>query len=772
MSGMRWTAADGRSGHLPLLGVEVEALLDGGSAEVVTRQRWCNPEKVALEATYVFPLPADAAVHGFTAFVEGRRVEGRVMGREAAFATWDDAVSEGHGAFLLDAERPDIFSVTLGNLKPGVEVVLELRWVTRLHVEGPAWRFSLPTTVSPRYVAAGARPEVGEPDSDRINPPKVPKVSYGLSFSLSVAPGFGPVSRIESPTHPLRLTLGPTPKVELSQPEAPLDRDLVVLVESQFRGPRASVATGPHGERFVEVAFIPEGLEAAQEGQEFVFVLDCSGSMGGASIAEARRALELCVRALGAGDTFEIIRFGSSWQATFGAARPYDQASLDEALACIRRTDANMGGTELLAPLRYLTGLSASRPRTVVVLTDGQISNEAEVVALLGRHAATHRCFSFGIGSGASESLVRGLARVTRGEAEFIAPGERIEPKVLRQFGRMRTPSLTDVRVDWGGLEVEQVPTVLPGVFQGEPLTVRARVKAGTSAAVTLHGGGRSWTVPLDLERATAWGPIPRMWARALITELEDAGASPPSAPAAPLEVGPPVAGGHPELNARLLTLGWSFGIVSRATSMVAVEIREEGDRVTETPLKAKVPVALTAGWGGSGGFGAFGTGGAVAPVGPPPASMPAFASMPAPMPVSPGRFAAPPPPAVPPAMSVSAAPSSSEPRRARARGESPVAATVAFDAGPGGAPSSSDPLDRLFALLSGQQADGSFTRDAVLAATADRAGLEAALAAAEPGSVPSVLTAAALVILEARFAEQRPLWEAAARKARDFLAK
>ena len=40
------------------------------------------------------------------------------------------------------------------------------------------------------------------------------------------------------------------------------------------------------------------------------------------------------------------------------------------------------------------------------------------------------RCFTFGIGSGASSALVRGIARAGNGSAEFIADNERMQSKV------------------------------------------------------------------------------------------------------------------------------------------------------------------------------------------------------------------------------------------------------------------------------------------------------------------------------------------------------
>ena len=44
------------------------------------------------------------------------------------------------------------------------------------------------------------------------------------------------------------------------------------------------------------------------------------------------------------------------------------------------------------------------------------------------------RCFTFGIGSGASTVLVEGLARAGNGTAEFVKEGERMQPKVFLRF--------------------------------------------------------------------------------------------------------------------------------------------------------------------------------------------------------------------------------------------------------------------------------------------------------------------------------------------------
>ena len=107
---------------------------------------------------YLFPLDEGAAVCGFEALIDGTLVVGEAMEREAAFAKYDDAMQAGHGAYLLDEERPDVFQASVGNLPPGKEALLKITYVSELDVQDGALRFVVPTTVSPRYApAVGSR---------------------------------------------------------------------------------------------------------------------------------------------------------------------------------------------------------------------------------------------------------------------------------------------------------------------------------------------------------------------------------------------------------------------------------------------------------------------------------------------------------------------------------------------------------------------------------------------------------------------------------------
>jgi Ca-activated chloride channel family protein len=324
--------------------------------------------------------------------------------------------------------------------------------------------------------------------------------------------------------------------------------------------------------------------------------------MGGSSIQEAKNALQLCLRSLRAGCRFNIVGFGSSFEMLFPESRPYANDTLQTASTAVAAMDADLGGTEILAPLQALLATKAHPeiPRQLFILTDGQVSNTEAVIGLLRKHATTTRVFTFGIGRGASHHLVRGMARAGNGAAEFIYPGERIEPKVLRQLTKALAPALTDVRVDWGGRPVTLAPSRIPPLFAGSRTLLYGFLPKGLPATVTLHArsarGPVVFPLTLDATRATSSRLLATLAARTLIRELED------QASEQGTHRGSRQRRGQPDrLTAEIVRLGTTYQLCSSHTSFVAIERREtpvEGDLQLR-----KVPVLLTHGWGGEEGM-------------------------------------------------------------------------------------------------------------------------------------------------------------------------
>ncbi|MDB4932343.1 MAG: von Willebrand factor type domain protein, partial [Myxococcaceae bacterium] len=588
---------------VPLKGVEVDGEVLGAHARVRVRQRYCNESRKAIEAVYTFPLPADATLTGFAMTCDGRRLEGAVKEREAAFRQYDDAVFAGHGAALLEQERANVFTATVGNLLPGEETLVEVEYVQRVTADEGSLRWMIPTLVAPRYIPGaptGDRTAHGSsgptdrvPDADRITPPRVAEVGYGLKLDLLF--DLGRAVTVASPSHAITAVAeGTRVRVRFAQAEVALDRDVVLTAHGA--GAAATQAAGvvahcsPGSDGYLALSVVPDlaGYGGhGSRGETVVFVVDVSGSMEGDSIREARAALRLCLRHLRAGDRFNVIAFSSSHTCFEREPTPFTQSSMAAADRWIDALVAN-GGTELLEPMALATTM-AGTSGAVVLLTDGQVGNEDEILqAVLKRRGASRaRVYSFGIGTNVSDALLRDLARETGGAVEFIHPGERIDEKVVAQFARAVAPRVTDVTVRWVGVDVgEAAPARTPDLVDGEPWSLLARYGRGGGGTAEIAGRWRgeafALSVPVDLPEQVSRPVVAKLWAAERIRDLEDAR----------------VEGRRAEtMKARITAIAVEHGIASRYTSFVVVEQRTGDRRASGAPDTVVVPVGLPAGW-------------------------------------------------------------------------------------------------------------------------------------------------------------------------------
>ncbi|XP_072411602.1 von Willebrand factor A domain-containing protein 5A-like isoform X1 [Chiloscyllium punctatum] len=249
------------------------------------------------------------------------------------------------------------------------------------------------------------------------------------------------------------------------------------------------------GDPIVMVSIYPAFPEKPSQlsSGEFIFLMDCSGSMacpmsedysggGPTRVQSAQETLLLLLKSLPLGCYFNIYRFGRSFNSFFPESIEYNQQSMKAALATLDGISADMGGTEILEPLRaiYSKPCKASHPRQLFVFTDGEVSNTKMVIDEVQKNAHSHRCFSFGIGQGASTQLIKGIAKATSGNAEFITGKERMQPKVLQSLKFALQPAVSDLTIGWelpSGVEaalLSQLPTV---IFNGQRSIVYAQLK-------------------------------------------------------------------------------------------------------------------------------------------------------------------------------------------------------------------------------------------------------------------------------------------------------
>ncbi|XP_041911218.1 von Willebrand factor A domain-containing protein 5B1 [Arvicola amphibius] len=208
---------------------------------------------------------------------------------------------------------------------------------------------------------------------------------------------------------------------------------------------------------------------------EFIFLIDRSSSMSRTSIQCVKEAMLVALKSLMPACLFNVVGFGSTFKTVFASSQIYNEANLAKACDCIQRIRADMGGTNILSPLKWILRqpVHQGHPRLLFLVTDGAVSNTGKVLELVRNHAFSTRCYSFGIGPSVCYRLVKGLASVSKGSAEFLTEGERLQPKMIKSLKKAMAPVLSDVTVEWVFPETTEVlisPVSTSSLFPGERL--------------------------------------------------------------------------------------------------------------------------------------------------------------------------------------------------------------------------------------------------------------------------------------------------------------
>ena len=122
---------------------------------------------------------------------------------------------------------------------------------------------------------------------------------------------------------------------------------------------------------------------------EFIFVIDCSGSMSGTNIQIAADTLITCIKSLPTGSHFNVTAFGSTFRQLFQDSRECTQQSVETAVQFANQLQASLGGTELLRPLQsiFKTQRCSGLPCQVFIITDGGVSNTSTVLRCVRKNS-------------------------------------------------------------------------------------------------------------------------------------------------------------------------------------------------------------------------------------------------------------------------------------------------------------------------------------------------------------------------------------------------
>ncbi|CAF4112423.1 unnamed protein product [Rotaria sp. Silwood2] len=481
--------------YVPLKKVHVDATIRSFAADVTITQVFRNDENVPIEAVYFFPIEEQAAVYEFVAHIKSREIVAQLKEKKEAQNEYNAALQQGHGAYLLnqDEKSQDVFIINVGALPPATECTITIAYVTELDLfQGSIIRFVIPTTIAPRYDSHQG--DLKSPAS--TNSQYIQRSPYTIELHCYIEKISGMngqfISDVSSSSHTIAVdfTRQDAYMVKFSQENIHLDRDILIDIQLAKKHDNTILVSEPGA---VMVTFTPteevfQQVRENDQANEFIFVVDCSGSMESDNkIGLTRKAVLLFLKSLPVNSYFNIIRFGSTFEAIFPEiTRINNKANVQRAENVISYMQADLGGTELLTALQWLKNHPPrhDRSRQIFLLTDGEISDVSTVLDLCRSMASSTRIFSFGLGASPSRSLVKGLARSTNGRFVFIPPNTNVDIYVNEQLQKALPPSINHVQVKWnlGMPHVHSAPTHLPPVYANDRAIVYGLIDNTTTS--------------------------------------------------------------------------------------------------------------------------------------------------------------------------------------------------------------------------------------------------------------------------------------------------
>jgi Ca-activated chloride channel family protein len=578
------TTEAGRFVEAPRLRTDVAVTVTGTVARARVTQVFENPSDQWVEGLYVFPLPADAGVDTLRMQVGNRFLEGQVKERKEARQIYERAAAQGTKATLIEQQRPNLFTNSVANIDPHGTVVVQIEYQHVVRLDGDQLSLRVPLVVAPRssrgvFDPAAIATRVADPKAGKINP---------VTLSVTLRAGV-PLAGIASAYHTVQIERpDPASATVTVVGDTPADRDFVLNWRlAPSAAPQAAVFREDVGGETYYLALVMPSVGAAALQplpREAIFVIDNSGSMAGESMRQAKSALLFALRALGPADRFNVIRFDDKFETVFPAAVPADRAHLAIAERFVEKLQAD-GGTEILPPLRAAladpTPNDLTRLRQVVLLTDGAVGNEAELLGEVGQSLGRSRLFTIGIGSAPNSYLMEHMARLGRGTFTHVGSEQEVGLRVSALFAKLDSPVLTDL-VATNDAQLEIWPNPVPDLYAGEPivLTAVSPGRAGTAGTLQLYGrvGGAPWSAALDLAQAVRGPGVEKLWARAKLGAVEEwryRGAA------------------QADVDAEVLKVALQHHLVSRLTSLVAVDMtpsRPESDSLFSAPVATNLP--------------------------------------------------------------------------------------------------------------------------------------------------------------------------------------
>ena len=591
----------------PLKHTDVKANISGFIGITEVTQIFTNPMETPIEAEYIFPLPEKSAVFEMLMKIGDKTIRGIVKEKEEAKAIYNKAIQEGKRASLLDEERPNVFVQHVGNIMPGDEIKILIKYVEDIKFEEGIYEYVFPMTVEPRYI-----PKSMEGEEPKVNPAYVEegkRAGHDISLSVEINSPIN-IEEINSELHEINIekVSDTTSKIKLAEHDSIPNRDFILryrvgseTIEEGLISTKTKDKSG-FASLIIQPPSRPENYNIIPK--EMIFVVDTSGSQSGAPLEVCKKAMNLCIDKMHKNDTFNIICFSNVPEFLFKKSMPNNRNNRELAKLFMKKHDRACGGTEMLTPILEAlnTKRDPERLRIITVMTDGCIGNEDEIISAIAKKCKKNtRVFSFGTGDSVNRYLITKMAEAGRGESEIITVNNHTRGKEKKKqnenikkvtdafFKKIDCPLMTDIKLTWSGAKLSEIyPKVFPDLYSNTPLILIGKYKEPKEGTVIITGKTANGVIEkkidfkLNSEEDTRYESIPYLWARRKIEYYsdEDEGSNKE----------------HSKIKEKIIKLGIKFGLATKYTSFVAVEekIVNKNGKITKKEVPAEFPSGVS----------------------------------------------------------------------------------------------------------------------------------------------------------------------------------
>ncbi|KYQ92281.1 type A von Willebrand factor domain-containing protein [Tieghemostelium lacteum] len=432
-------------------------------------QEYVNESSSPVEAIYELPLPLTSTITDLLVVYKGESFTGKIKEKKKAEQKYDDSIASGGQGFMISREDNGVFKLSLGNIEPKTPITIIFNIIGEIHSHLDTIHYFIPRSSFPNT-----------------------RFYFLVQLNIYLTVGIESIKSNDNRTFKeviMKFDNKATVTIENEQFSGLKNTDLQVIIQPKTSNKMEINLEENEKDQTLAmgISYYPEfsnidELDIDQK-SEYIFVLDCSGSMSGSSIESAKSTLNLLMKSIPENSKFNIYRFGTHFKKLYNESQLYNNATLNEAVVQISQTKADLGGTELLAPIKdiFNSPYDPEYPRQVFILTDGEVDEKQSLINFV-RQESHVRIFTFGIGSGVDVGLVTGISGASRGQYELITDMKNMESQVIKLLKKSMEPMISNIRLQWPeGISVQQAPTIIRPIYNQERMSLYALVNLKNS---------------------------------------------------------------------------------------------------------------------------------------------------------------------------------------------------------------------------------------------------------------------------------------------------